>query len=254
MRLRARRIMVGDYVQVLEKYMEDRGSRDLKSLLLPMEETMLWKTVPKLAMLLTFVDFYALLFEQAPNTVCLHTQLVAAILFCHGERPCIFGSGHTDLSAGLISNVIRMGAAKWRALKQDQRCRDVVFSQASPSQATVIAKLLDVISLDKSDFPPVPDSWETPDKKCKPATGEPVDSQSSESSTPKPCSDVPVGSSDQLAQDSQSSDVTVDSSAQLVQDLQFSDVPAGQLEPRNSGWLQLSPLSIFHHSAANVCC
>ena len=108
--------------QVLSCYMQAHGTRDLRSLLIGIEQEITWKCAPRLQFLIAYHDLYMALFARARNTVVSHAQLVRSMLALHQEMPCLFTSRVLQVEAGLLSTAIRAGCAKWRALKADRGC------------------------------------------------------------------------------------------------------------------------------------
>ena len=63
------------YQRILEEWMEEKGHRDLKSLVKPIEQAYTWKNSPTLEVQYNFVSLYARLFLQNRNTVMNHQAL-----------------------------------------------------------------------------------------------------------------------------------------------------------------------------------
>lgn len=91
-----------------------------------------------------------------PNTVALHSTITNAILACHDASPCLFSRNAPDFAAGSISAALRMQAAKWRVLKQNDTARQVILRQCNQQQTDVVVRVLSQINL----VPQVPLSWD----------------------------------------------------------------------------------------------
>ena len=108
--------------QVLSGYMQAHRTRDLRSLLIGIEQDITWKCAPKLEFLVAYHDLYRALFARARNKVLSHARVVRSMLALHQETPCLFTSRVLQVEAGLLSTAIRAGCAKWRAVKADRGC------------------------------------------------------------------------------------------------------------------------------------
>ena len=118
------------YGEVLDSWMQAKGSRDLKNLLKPLGHQSL-KTVPNLELLVMFVDLCCLIFKLISNTLAHHSALVIAVLERHVSSPCLFSPKVLSLEAGWVARTIRIGAAKYRTLAEDARALQVVPRKAA---------------------------------------------------------------------------------------------------------------------------
>ncbi len=154
-------VSVAEYSAVMEAYMQQQGSRDLHSLLQGLEQHCTWKSAPRLECLVQYAGLYKLLFNVVPNTICSHARLVDSLLAAHNERKCLFTTNVLRVEAGILSQLIRIGASKYRTVKADTRSYHIIMQKATPVQTQVLREVLQLIDLNtkRLDLPKIPDSW-----------------------------------------------------------------------------------------------
>ena len=116
---------------ILESWMSDSGTRDLRQLLHLAEQSCTWKTAPHEELLSTYAGLARLVAGAAPNLVVSHTRLMCALKACHESRPCVFTALPLERQCASFSASIRCVLAKYRELKQyDNKWRIIVARAA----------------------------------------------------------------------------------------------------------------------------
>jgi hypothetical protein len=138
---------------------KDVGLFDYKAILKHLERENSWKSTPKIASLVKYGSLYKQLFAICPSGVLLHSTVKAAFIAMDLDGPKFLNTqvGTKEDVATSLSNILRMGASKYRTLKMCSKARQIVFERASPLEQATIAEVLDVLSIAESldTSPPV---------------------------------------------------------------------------------------------------
>ena len=130
-----------------------KGSRDVKALLQHLC-TCTWKSAPRLEVLLQSADLYERLFRLCRNTIMGHTTLALAFATIHKNKPCIYSAELLHLECACLAQTIRIGASKWRTIKQSSNSLRILLATADTAQCARLQKVLAIISTEKRDSSP----------------------------------------------------------------------------------------------------
>ena len=76
---------VAFFMHVFESWMKEKGTRDLVSLLRPLQQATSWKTAPKASDLAGYAGLVLHILEQAPKKHPLFSSSVRATFMCSGS-------------------------------------------------------------------------------------------------------------------------------------------------------------------------
>ena len=128
-------ISVGKLVEVLERWFEMRGTRDVTQLLSQIATGLSWKSRPKAAPLSSISDLLEMLADLAPNGALPPSKLATALRMAHGNKAVNYTGTALEQWADNTGGLIRMAFGKMPLLLEDpQRTR--TLTQASRTMTT----------------------------------------------------------------------------------------------------------------------
>ena len=116
-------------LNLIEQWLQGRGSRDVEILFKDVKQQLSWKKAPRAAALASVADLFLLLADVAPNGALPPAKLVTALQEAHKKEPVNFTSRPIMEWSEQMGGLIRMAFTKFVELtKEPQKTR--TLSQA----------------------------------------------------------------------------------------------------------------------------
>ena len=128
-------LTVEELEKVIEDYLAEVNNRDLTEALSLLKKSAggkatSWKTAPVAESLAPYAPLYEKLFALSPNTVLPPKKTATALMSVHRRKPINFTRQKDEDWADDMSQLIRMGCAKFRSLADEpvayRRCTSKV--------------------------------------------------------------------------------------------------------------------------------